>query len=98
MTFVKRFGFPSFPVLGENAGFEIRLNAYNIFNRTNFSDLDAALTYSLVQVSTTPVTTSNPCSATNICTAVFRQTNDRFGAAIAARSPRIMQASIRINF
>ena len=37
MTLVKRFGLPLFPVLGENAGFEIRFNAYNIFNRTNLS-------------------------------------------------------------
>jgi hypothetical protein len=37
MTLVKRFGFPAFPVLGENAGFEIRFNAYNLFNRTNLS-------------------------------------------------------------
>jgi hypothetical protein len=87
---------------GERRGIQLRWETYNIFNRTNFSDLDAALTYSLVQIN--PGAIANPglpppaCSATNICTAEFRQTNDRFGAAIAARSPRIMQASIRINF
>ena len=37
MTVVKRFGLPSFPVLGENAGIEIRFNAYNIFNRMNLT-------------------------------------------------------------
>ncbi|MDQ3256515.1 MAG: hypothetical protein M3R15_21940, partial [Acidobacteriota bacterium] len=35
MTAVKRFGLPSAPVLGENAGIEIRFNAYNLFNRLN---------------------------------------------------------------
>ena len=33
MTAIKRFGLPSF--LGENAGIEIRANAYNLFNRLN---------------------------------------------------------------
>ncbi|HYG82629.1 MAG TPA: TonB-dependent receptor [Pyrinomonadaceae bacterium] len=36
-TVVKRFGLPLFPVLGENAGFEIRFNVYNLFNRTNLA-------------------------------------------------------------
>ncbi|HWT01088.1 MAG TPA: carboxypeptidase regulatory-like domain-containing protein [Pyrinomonadaceae bacterium] len=36
-TVVKRFGLPLFPVLGENAGIEIRFNVYNLFNRTNLS-------------------------------------------------------------
>ncbi|HEY0379526.1 MAG TPA: carboxypeptidase regulatory-like domain-containing protein [Pyrinomonadaceae bacterium] len=36
-TVVKRFGLPLFPVLGENAGIEIRFNVYNLFNRMNLS-------------------------------------------------------------
>ena len=35
MTAVKRFRLPGMPVLGENAGIEIRANAYNLFNRLN---------------------------------------------------------------
>ncbi|MGH9902596.1 MAG: hypothetical protein ACRD68_12380, partial [Pyrinomonadaceae bacterium] len=35
LTIVKRFGIPAMPVLGENAGLEIRFNAYNLFNRLN---------------------------------------------------------------
>lgn len=35
MTAVKRFGIPNMPVLGENAGIEVRFNAYNLFNRLN---------------------------------------------------------------
>lgn len=35
MTVVKRFGLPVVPVLRENAGIEVRFNAYNLFNRLN---------------------------------------------------------------
>jgi hypothetical protein len=35
LTGVKAFGFPKMKVLGENARFEIRANAYNVFNQLN---------------------------------------------------------------
>ncbi|HXG66170.1 MAG TPA: TonB-dependent receptor [Blastocatellia bacterium] len=41
MTAVKRFGFPTMPVLGENAGIEIKVNAYNLFNRLNLEPFQA---------------------------------------------------------
>jgi hypothetical protein len=41
MTVVKRFGIPVMPVLGENAGIEIRFNAYNLFNRLNLESFRA---------------------------------------------------------
>lgn len=31
------FGLPRFPVLGENAKFEFRLDAFNLFNLLNFN-------------------------------------------------------------
>jgi hypothetical protein len=40
-TAVKRFRFPDMPVLGENAGLEIRVNAYNLFNRLNLANFGA---------------------------------------------------------
>jgi hypothetical protein len=88
---------------GEKRGIQLRWETYNVFNRTNFSSIDASPVFGLVQTSTRPVTTQDPCTATNVpnanvCTAGFQQTNPRFGAATAARSPRVMQASIRINF
>jgi hypothetical protein len=64
-------------------------------NHTNFKDLDGALTFGLVQVNPNPGTT---CSLTNVCKAEYQQTNTRFGAPVDARSPRVQQASIRINF
>jgi len=83
---------------GEKRSIQLRWETYNIFNTSNFSDIDAGVAYGLVQHSTRPVTKTDPCSDTNICTVEFAQTNSRFGAAINARSPRVMQASIRINF
>ena len=86
--------FKNFKV-GEKRGVQLRWEIYNLFNHTNFSDLDGALTFGLVQVNPNPGTT---CSLTNVCTAAYQQTNTRFGAPTAARSGRVMQASLRLNF
>jgi hypothetical protein len=79
---------------GERRNIRLRWEIYNIFNRTNFKDIDAALTYGIAQV--------NPgggaCSSTNVCTAVVRQTRATFGTPISARFPRVMQAAIQIDF
>ena len=37
MTLAKGFGLPNMPVLGENAKFEFRLDAYNVFNNLNLN-------------------------------------------------------------
>jgi hypothetical protein len=36
MTLAKSFGLPKMPVLGENAKFEFRIDAFNLFNNLNF--------------------------------------------------------------
>lgn len=36
MTLTKTFGLPKIPALGENAGFEFRIDAFNLFNNLNF--------------------------------------------------------------
>jgi hypothetical protein len=66
--------------LGEKAGLQFRWETYNIFNHTNFSDIDADLEFNV-----------------EASGQVF-QTNRRFGQPISARSPRVMQGSLRINF
>ena len=48
----------------------------NIFNRTNFTDINGAMTFD----------------------ATGKQTSTTFGTPRTARTPRVMQASIRINF
>jgi hypothetical protein len=82
--------------LGEKHGLQLRWEIYNIFNHTNFRDIDAAAAWGLVV--SNPGGTGAVCSLSNVCTASFQQTNTRFGAVIAARTPRVMQASIRFNF
>ena len=37
MTLAKAFGLPKLPVLGEDAKFEFRIDAYNLFNNLNFN-------------------------------------------------------------
>jgi outer membrane receptor protein involved in Fe transport len=40
-TVLKRFRFPSWPVVGEDAGIELRFNVYNLFNRANLEPFRA---------------------------------------------------------
>jgi hypothetical protein len=40
LTLIKGFGFPNNRVLGENARFELRMDAYNVFNNLNFNAND----------------------------------------------------------
>jgi hypothetical protein len=55
---------------------QLRWEVYNVFNHTNFRDIDAGLAFDVNG----------------------KQTNTRFGAPIAARAPRIMQAGIKFSF
>jgi hypothetical protein len=75
--------------LGERRQIQLRWEIYNIFNRANFSDIDASMTFGIQAV---PKADGSPG------TAIISQTNTRFGAPTSARSPRVMQGSIRINF
>ncbi len=86
--------FKNIPI-GEKRAIQLRWEMYNIFNRANFDDIDGAMVFGLVQVNPNPATA---CSATNVCTAAIRQTRSTFGTPTTARTPRVMQASIRINF
>ena len=61
---------------GETRSLQLRWEVYNVFNHTNFRDIDAGLVFDVNG----------------------RQTNTRFGAPIAARTPRVMQAGIRFTF
>lgn len=66
---------------GEKLRVQFRWETYNLFNHTNFNDIDTDLTLSL-----------------NTTTNVITQTNARFGQPITARSPRVMQGSLRLSF
>ena len=43
-TVTKAFGLPAMKVLGEHARFEVRGNAYNLFNQVNLSTVDSTIT------------------------------------------------------
>lgn len=74
---------------GEKRGFQFRWEIYNLFNRANFKDINGVMTFALAPVKD---------SAGNITGAVVSQTNNAFGTPNSARSPRVMQASLRLNF
>ena len=61
---------------GESRSLQLRWEVYNVFNHTNFRDIDAGLVFD----------------------ATGKQTNTRFGAPTAARTPRVMQAAIKFTF
>ncbi|HZN08073.1 MAG TPA: carboxypeptidase regulatory-like domain-containing protein [Pyrinomonadaceae bacterium] len=61
---------------GESRALQLRWEVYNVFNHTNFRDIDGGLQFDVNG----------------------KQTNTRFGAPIAARTPRVMQAAIKFNF
>ena len=58
MTLQKSFGLPKLPIFGENARFEFRANAYNLFNKTNLVNM--GLNGFQNDVISTNGTTSNP--------------------------------------
>jgi len=84
--------------MGETRALQLRWEIYNIFNHANFRDVDTTPAWGLVVNNPSTATPKAACSLTNVCTASFQQTNARFGAVLAARTPRVMQASIRFSF
>jgi hypothetical protein len=98
---------------GEKRSIQLRWEMYNLFNRANFSDINGALTWApdatvsaLPAGGTCPGGTvlayaasgTNPARCASTTLGQVSQTNNAFGTARAARAPRVMQASIRINF
>jgi hypothetical protein len=82
--------------IGETRGVQLRWEVFNVFNHANFDDIDGSMTFGIVQVNPNP---SQACTvAGNNCTAAIRQTRSSFGTPTTARTPRVMQGSIRINF
>jgi len=99
--------------LSEKREIQLRWEIYNIFNHTNFSDFDGSMTFApnavvsaLPSSGTCPSGTvlayqaigANPARCASTTLGLVSQTNNQFGAPRAARSPRVMQGSIRINF
>jgi hypothetical protein len=82
LAFFKNFRF------GERREIQFRWETYNLFNRANFDDIDGSLTFGLVSV-------TNPDGSKG---AIVKQTRTTFGTPTTARTPRVMQVSLRFNF
>jgi Carboxypeptidase regulatory-like domain/TonB-dependent Receptor Plug Domain len=82
LAFFKNFRF------GERRELQLRWETYNLFNRANFDDIDGSLTFGLVSVT----------NADGSKGAVIKQTRTTFGTTTTARTPRVMQVSLRFNF
>ena len=53
LTLAKSFGLPKMPALGENAKFELRLDAYNVFNNLNLNPNDISTSITAPNFGTT---------------------------------------------
>ena len=99
--------------LGERRELQLRWEVYNIFNHTNFSDINGSMTFApdsavtaLPSSGTCPAGTvlayaaigTNPARCASTTIGQVFQTNNAFGSPRAARSPRVMQGSVRFNF
>jgi len=99
MSFGKRFTLPKLRVFGENAGFEIKANAFNIFNKvnaTNFgfnSDSTKIGTGDLV----CPKDSSGNCIP-NAPLVYTTSANPNFGRATGALGGRVIEFFAKFNF
>ncbi len=99
--------------LGERREIQLRWEVYNIFNHTNFSDWNGAMIFApdgavsaLPSSGTCAAGTvlaynaigTNPARCASTTLGQVTQTSNTFGSPRAARSPRVMQGSIRVNF
>jgi len=99
--------------LGERREIQLRWEIYNLFNHTNFSDINGSMTFAadgavsaLAAGGTCPAGSvvgyaavgAAPARCTSTTLGQVFQTNNPFGSPRLARAPRVMQASIRINF
>jgi hypothetical protein len=91
---------------GEKRSIQLRWETYNLFNRANFGDINGAMTFAVNTTTTAAASGTCPSGYTLLTQTVcggpdfgkLSQTNTLFGTPRTARSPRVMQASIRINF
>ena len=91
----------------EKREIQLRWEIYNVFNHTNFADINGAMTFA-VDTGTPAVNGACPTGfsfapgSTSQCAgSTFGQviqTSTTFGTPRTARSARVMQGSIRINF
>lgn len=90
MSFGKRFTFPKMRIFGENAGFEIKANAFNIFNKLNLAPFG-------FNSDSTRVGTGDLATVGGVTT--YQVTpNTNFGRATGALGGRVIEFMGRFSF
>jgi len=74
----------------EKARFQLRADAFNVFNHTQFSGINSTINFASL---TNPTPTNLPFNADG----TLRDKNG-FGTVNGARDPRIMQLVVRLQF
>jgi hypothetical protein len=91
-TLSKAFGLPKLPILGENAKFEFRMDAYNLFNNLNFDP---------TSISNSIGCQFNPATP-KVCVPTVPgedgQSNPSFGRAQSALAGRVVTLGARFSF
>lgn len=106
MSFGKRFTLPKMPIFGENAGFEIKANAFNVFNKLNLSPFgfnSGSTNLGSFQTCTATPPAMNNCPAgaailPGASTGTFFAPNSSFGRATGATGGRVFELMGRFSF
>lgn len=96
MSFGKRFTLPKVRFLGENAGFEIKANAFNIFNKVNATNF--GFNSNSTKIGTGNLVcpdSSNPCDVPLVYTI---SANPNFGRATGALGGRVIEFFAKFSF
>lgn len=81
-SLVKQFGLPRLPLLGENSKIELRMNAYNAFNKLNVA----------------PFTFGSSSTVVSFCCGDTANPNPQFGIGTNGLSGRVIELQGRISF
>ena len=85
MSFGKRFTLPKLPLFGEDAGIEIKANAFNVFNKLNLTPFG-------YNSDSTRIGSGDPVGGTAVTA------NPNFGRATSALSGRTIEVQARFSF
>ena len=94
VSFGKRFTVPNVRFLGENAGFEIKANAFNIFNKVNATNF--GFNSNSTKIGTGDLVALDPNNPTVFTYVVSPNAN--FGRASGALGGRVIEFFAKFNF
>jgi len=82
LTILKNFALPTMKFIGEGANFQLRMTAYNVFNKLNLS----------------PFTFGSTSTVVSFCCGATPFPNPQFGTATSALSGRVVELQARFSF